>query len=68
MKLQSKFLAGLPIRRKLIVFHNLFFLILILSLYIALRTPLTQIAARSAQQEAELLAHGIHNVRYPASS
>ena len=46
MKLHSKFLAGLPIRRKLIVFHNLFFLILILSLYIALRTPLTQIAAR----------------------
>lgn len=58
MKLRSvsKFIAGLPIRRKLIVFHNLFFLILVLSLYFALRTPLTQIAARSAQQEAELMA------------
>ena len=65
MKLHSKFLAGLPIRRKLIVFHNLFFLILILSLYIALRTPLTQIAARSAQQEAELLAQVFE--RYPGA-
>lgn len=65
MKLHSKFLAGLPIRRKLIVFHNLFFLILVLSLYIALRTPLTQIAARSAQQEAELLAQVFE--RYPGA-
>ena len=58
MKFQqvSKFFASLPIRRKLIVLHNLFFLILVLSLYLALRAPLTQIAARSAQQEAELLA------------
>ncbi|MBS1809297.1 MAG: hypothetical protein JST84_14125 [Acidobacteria bacterium] len=65
MKLHSKFLAGLPIRRKLIVFHNLFFLILVLSLYIALRTPLTQIAARSAQQEAELMAQIFE--RYPGA-
>lgn len=56
MELRSKFLVSLPIRHKLIVFHNLFFIILVLSLYTALRTPLTQIAARSAQQEAELLA------------
>lgn len=65
MKFHSKFLASLPIRRKLIVFHNLFFLILVLSLYIALRTPLTQIAARSAQQEAELLAQVFE--RYPGA-
>jgi len=61
----SKFIAGLPIRRKLIVFHNLFFVILVLSLYIALRTPLTQIAARSAQQEAELMAQIFE--RYPGA-
>ncbi len=61
----SKFIAGLPIRRKLIVFHNLFFLILVLSLYFALRTPLTQIAARSAQQEAELMAQIFE--RYPGA-
>ncbi|HEX4946877.1 MAG TPA: ATP-binding protein [Blastocatellia bacterium] len=61
----SKFIAGLPIRRKLIIFHNLFFLILVLSLYFALRTPLTQIAARSAQQEAELLAQVFE--RYPGA-
>lgn len=61
----SKFVASLPIRRKLIVFHNLFFLILVLSLYIALRTPLTQIAARSAQQEAELMAQIFE--RYPGA-
>lgn len=67
MKLRglSKFVASLPIRRKLIVFHNLFFLILVLSLYIALRTPLTQIAARSAQQEAELMAQIFE--RYPGA-
>jgi signal transduction histidine kinase len=47
------------------VFHNLFFLILVLSLYIALRTPLTQIAARSAQQEAELMANIFE--RYPGA-
>lgn len=52
----SLYIAGLPIRRKLIVLHNLFFIVLILSLYLALRAPLNQIAARSAQQEAELLA------------
>ena len=67
MKLRSvsKFIVSLPIRRKLIVFHNLFFLILVLSLYIALRTPLTQIAARSAQQEAELMAQIFE--RYPGA-
>jgi signal transduction histidine kinase len=67
MKLRgvSKLLASLPIRRKLIVFHNLFFLILVLSLYFALRTPLTQIAARSAQQEAELMAQIFE--RYPGA-
>jgi signal transduction histidine kinase len=47
------------------VFHNLFFLILVLSLYLALRTPLTQIAARSAQQEAELMANIFE--RYPGA-
>lgn len=67
MKLRglSKFIVGLPIRRKLIVFHNLFFLILVLSLYVALRTPLTQIAERSAQEEAELMAQIFE--RYPGA-
>lgn len=51
----SKDVAGLPIRRKIMVFHNLFFVFLVFSLYFALRAPLTQIAARSAQQEAELM-------------
>jgi signal transduction histidine kinase len=65
MKFHSKVLASFPIRRKLIVFHNLFFLILVLSLYFALRAPLTQIAARSAEQEAELLAQVFE--RYPGA-
>lgn len=52
----GKFFAGLPIRSKLIVLHNAFFLVLALSLYFALRAPLNQAAARAAAQEAELVA------------
>jgi signal transduction histidine kinase len=52
----GKLFARLPIRGKLIVLHNVFFLVLTLSLYFALRAPLSRLAARSAAQEAELVA------------
>jgi signal transduction histidine kinase len=52
----GKLFAELPIRSKLIVLHNVFFLVLTLSLYFALRAPLSRLAARSAAQEAELIA------------
>lgn len=48
--------ADLPIRSKLIVLHNSFFLVLALSLYVALSAPLSQVARRAAAQETELLA------------
>lgn len=51
----GKLFAQLPIRSKLIVLHNCFFLMLALSLYFALHAPLTQVALRSAAQEAEIL-------------
>jgi C4-dicarboxylate-specific signal transduction histidine kinase len=57
--------AGLPIRRKLMVLHNLFFVVLVLSLYFALRSPISQVAARSAEQEAELLAQVLE--QYPGA-
>lgn len=52
----GRYLAGLPIRRKLIILHNLFFIVLVIGLYLGLRAPVNQIAARSAEQEADLLA------------
>jgi C4-dicarboxylate-specific signal transduction histidine kinase len=52
----GKLFARLPIRGKLIVLHNVFFLVLTLSLYFALRAPLSRLAERSAAQEAELVA------------
>ncbi|HYE73729.1 MAG TPA: hypothetical protein VEF04_10370, partial [Blastocatellia bacterium] len=51
----GKLFAQLPIRSKLIVLHNCFFLVLALSLYYALHAPLTQVALRSAAQETEIL-------------
>jgi C4-dicarboxylate-specific signal transduction histidine kinase len=57
--------ASLPIRRKLMVLHNLFFVVLVLSLYFALRSPISQIAAQSAEQEAELLAQVLE--QYPGA-